>query len=154
MQLDRVEKKYWMGLLCIVTVFTFIQVLDLYKDIKARSWPTTEGDFYRNNYPTPPRFDQVAGYIMGPTLGKEIHFSYLIAGCPYTSTNASYGFTFSEDFEFLQPVFRGHGKVKVYFNPADPSEAVLMPGPKMLSIALMFLGALSMYWLLKQIIKS
>jgi hypothetical protein len=154
MRIDSVEKKYWMGLLFIAAAFTFIQAIDLYKDIRARSWPTTEGDFYRNYYPTPPRFDQVAGYVMGPTLGKEVSFSYLIAGCLYTSTNTSFGLTFSEDFELLKPVIRDHGKVKVYFNPHDPSEAVLIPGPKMLSIVLMLLGALSMYWLLKQIAKS
>jgi hypothetical protein len=154
MSKDRTENKYWMGLLFIAVALTFIQVLDLYKDIKSRSWPTTEGDIYLNYYPTPPRFDQVAGYVMGPTLGKEISFSYIIAGCLYSSTNTSFGFTFSEDFEFLKPVFRDHVKVKVYFNPHDPSEAVLMPGPKMLSIVLMLLGALSMYWLLKQITKS
>jgi len=154
MRIDSVEKKYWMGLLFIAAAFTLIQAIDLYKDIRARSWPTTEGDFYRNYYPTPPRFDQVAGYVMGPTLGKEVRFSYIIAGCLYTSTNTSFGFTFSEDFELLKPVIRDHSKVKVYFNPHDPREAVLMPGPKMLSIILMFLGALSMYWLLKQITKS
>ncbi len=154
MQLDRVERKYWMGLLCIAAAFTLIQVIDLYKDIAARTWPTTEGDIYLNYNPTPPRFDQVAGYVMGPTLAKEISFSYVIAGCLYTSTNTSFGFTFSENFELLKPVYRDRGKVKVYFNPHNPSEAVLIPGPKMLSIVLMLLGALSMYWLLKQITKS
>jgi len=153
MQKDRSENTNWMGLLCIAALFTFVQARDLYKDIRAQSWTTLEGSLSREPYQTPPNRDPETGDIMGPLFGIEIRFNYIVGGCLFTSTNKSFGFTFSEDFELLHGRNTNKAKVKVYVNPRNPNEAVLMPGPKTFNLVLTVLGALSMYWLLKQIVK-
>ena len=148
---DSKRKKYWIGLMCIIAAFSFGQSIDLYKDIKAIGWPTAAGNISWMTNPLLPSMDSFAGPIMGPLISRHFQFSYQVNGLLYISDNKSFGFTFSENFEMSNRKDRNHATVKVYFNPFDPKDAVLIPGPKTINIILITLGALSMFWLMQQI---
>ena len=136
----------------IAAVFTLIQAFDLYRDIKATSWPTSTGDLYLRISPSSPPTEPYTGQpIMGPLLARDIDYSYKVQGMQYTSNNRSFGLSFSENFELLTLNDKEHLKVKVYFNPLEPKESVLIPGPKILNLCFLALGALSTFWLLKYI---
>ena len=139
----------------IAAVFTLIQTFDLYRDIKAASWPSSTGNLYLRISPSiPPREPYTGQPIMGPLLARDLDYSYTIQGIQYTSNNSSFGLTFSENFELSTPNGKDHLKVKVYFNPLNPKEAVLIPGPKILNLCLLAFGAISTFWLLKYIRKT
>jgi hypothetical protein len=132
-----------------------IQTFDLYGDIKAASWPSSTGNLYWRISPSIPPTEPYTGQpIMGPLLARDFDYSYTIQGIQYTSNNSSFGLTFSENFELSTPNGKDHLKVKVYFNPLNPKEAVLIPGPKILNLCLLALGAISTFWLLKYIRKT
>ncbi len=143
------ENKYLIGLLLIATVFTVIQILDLYRDIKAASWPSSTGNLYWRIFPsTPPREPYAGTPTMGPLLTRDFDYSYTVHGIRYTSNNVSYGLTFSGNFE-TTPNGTDHLNVKIYFNPLDPKESVLIPGPKIPNLCFLALGAISAFWLFK-----
>ena len=153
MRLISSENKYLIGLLLIATVFTVIQIFDLSRDIKAASWPSSTGNLYWRVFPSKPPTEPYAGTpTMGPLLTRDFDYSYIVHGIPYTSNNVSFGLTFSENFE-TTPKGMDHLYVKVYFNPVNPKESVLIPGPKIPNLCLLALGAISTFWMLKYIIK-
>ncbi|MDA8099263.1 MAG: hypothetical protein M0042_06525 [Nitrospiraceae bacterium] len=154
MRIDKSETKYWIGLLLIAAVFTLIEAVDLYKDVKAASWPYSIGKLYNRISPSTPPTEPYAGTpTMGPLLARDVDYSYTVHGIPYTSNNVSYGLTFSENFE-TSPNGTDHLNVKIYFNPLDPKESVLIPGPKILNLCLLALGAISTFWLFKYMRKT
>lgn len=145
------SKYYWIVFMIITAVFTFAECVDFYKDIKATSWPITTGNLSRRSYSSGPHNDPFAGYVTGPLRMIEIEFSYKVDGLQYTSNNKSFGLTFSDDFELSNIDDKNLATVKVYFNPLDPREAILLPGPKAFNIGLIVLGAISLFWLMKQV---
>ncbi len=154
MRIDRIEKRYWIGLLVISTVFTVIQIFDLYRDIKAASWPSSTGNLYWRVFPSTPPTEPYAGTpTTGPLLTRDFDYSYTVHSIRYTSNNVSFGLTFSENFE-TTPNGTDHLNVKIYFNPLDPKESVLIPGPKIPNLCLLALGVISTFWLLKFIRKT
>jgi hypothetical protein len=154
MRIDKSEKIYWMGLLLIAAVFTLVEAFDLYKDVKAASWPSSTGSLYKRTSPSTPPTEPYTGQpIMGPLLMRDIVYSYTIHGIQYSSNITSFGLTFSENFE-TTPNGKDHLNVKIYFNPADPKESVLIPGAKIPNLCLLALGAISSFWLLKYIRKT
>lgn len=132
----------------IAATFTFVESLDLYKDIRAITWPTLTGTLYRTHSPNPvSHTDSYNSPIFEPLWTIRISFSYDVNGIKYNSNNKSFGFTFSENIELINSGDKDHPKVKVYFNPLDPNEAVLIPGPKAINIGLIALGAISLIWI-------
>jgi hypothetical protein len=144
------KKKYsgkiWIVLTFIVAIFTFVQSLNLYKDIKARNWPVAVGQIHWQAHASGPFRNERYGYKIGSLHWKEIQFSYKVDGVQYLSNNVSFGLTFSDDFELSN---EEHSAVKIYFNPHDPSEAVLIPGPKIINIIFVVLGAILFFWLIR-----
>ena len=132
------------------------QVYDLYRDIKATSWPAVTGALYLRISPTMPPVEPYSGdRVMGPLLSRDLDYSFTIDNVQYSSTNKSFGLTYSENFELSSPANdKARQIVKVYFNPTDPNESVLIPGPKVLNICLLTLGAIATFWLLKYIITT
>jgi hypothetical protein len=139
----------------LVAAFTFYQGLNLYKDIKTTSWPFVDGQINWQTYTTGPYRSAKYNRLMEPMHWKQVQFSYkvngLINGLQYSSNNLSFGLTFSDGSELTNPYDKEQSTVKVYFNPRNPSEAVLIPGPKAINICLVALGALSTFWLIKRI---
>jgi hypothetical protein len=145
------HKIYWVGLMFIVAAFTFVQSLNLYKDIKATNWPVLEGQIHWQTHSSGPYRSPRYNSIIGSLRWKEVQFSYKVGGLQYLSNNISFGLTFSDDFELANPYDKEHSAVKIYFNPLDPNEAVLIPGPKTINIIFVALGAILFFWLIKQI---
>lgn len=94
------------------------------------------------------------GPIFHPLRQRDVLFSYEVKGRSYKSDNLSFGLTLSENVETVGSGKAGHRKVKVYFNPSDPEEAVLIPGPKVINVGLLAIGVFSFFWLFRQIIRS
>jgi hypothetical protein len=140
----------------LAAMLTLVECVDLNKDIQARNWPTSKGDISWEYSATPiPSTDQFDGPMLLPIRAtKEILITYEVNGLKYTSRNKSFGFTFSEDIELISSNGAGHGKVKVYYNRYNPSEAVVIPGPKLLNILTIIFGGFSLVWLLRQVIKQ
>jgi hypothetical protein len=134
----------------LVAAFTFYQGLNLYKDIKATSWPFVDGQINWQTYTTGPYRSAKYNRLMEPMHWKQVQFSYKVDGLQYTSNNLSFGLTFSDGSELSNPHDKEQSTVKVNFNPLNPSEAVLIPGPKAINICLVALGALSTFWLLRR----
>lgn len=134
----------------LVAAFTFYQCINLYKDIKATSWPFVDGQINWQTYTTGPYRSAKYNRLMEPMHWKQVQFSYKVNGLQYSSNNLSFGLTFSDGSELTNPYDKEQSTVKVYFNPLNPSEAVLIPGPKAINICLVALGALSTFWLLKR----
>lgn len=147
------SNKKLLGLI-LVAAFTFYQCLHLYKDIKATSWPFVEGKIHWQTKSAGPFRNERRGYIIGSLHWKEVQFSYNVNESQYSSNNLSYGLTFSDVSELANPYDKDQSTVKVYFNPFSPSEAVLMPGPKAINVCFVVLGALSLFWLLRRIIRD
>ncbi|MGC1455523.1 MAG: hypothetical protein WA946_10095 [Nitrospirota bacterium] len=119
------NKTYWIGLM-LVLAFTFVQSLDLYKDIKATNWPTVAGQIHWQTHSSGPFRNERYGNIIGSLHWKEVQFSYMVDGFKYSLSNISFGFTFSDEFELANPLDSEHSAVKIYFNPYNQSEAVLI----------------------------
>ena len=146
------SKYYWIVLMFVAAVFTFTESSDLYNDIKATTWPTSTGNLERTYEPAVVlRSMPEYGPFFEPLRSRRIFFSFEVNGTKYTSSNKSFGVTLSEEIELINPDDMKHPKVKVYFNPLDPNEAVLMPGPKAINICFVALGAISLFWIMKQI---
>ncbi len=147
------SNKILLGLI-LVAAFTFYQCLNLYKDIKATSWPSVDGQIHWQTHSAGPFRNERRGYVIGSLHWNEVQFSYNVNGLQYSSNNLSYGLTFSDGSELTNPIDKEQSTVKVYFNLLSPSEAVLMPGPKAANISLIALGALSTFWFLMRIRKK
>ncbi len=66
----------------------------------------------------------------GTSYGAQLCYAYQVAGRNYTGERDRYGKTFGSQ-KFAARSVRAHppgSKVTVYYNPADPSDALLRPG--------------------------
>lgn len=137
-------------------ILTLVESVDLYKDIQARNWPTSTGDISWEYSATPiPSISHFDGPMMLPIRAtKEILVSYEVNGQKYTSNRKSFGFTLSEAIEVISANGARQGKVKIYYNQYNPSEAVVIPGPKILNILSIIFGLSSLSWLIWQALKQ
>jgi len=143
---------YWYIFIAITMSLIFTESYSLIEDLKATKWPTTFGTIDRIYLPgSVPRSRW--GPMIEPKINPKIWFSYVVNETQYTSTNKSFGFTFNEDFELVNPDDIMDHRVKVYFNPNNPSEAVLITGPKFINILLIVTGLIFLVVSIKQLIK-
>ncbi len=140
--------------LILVAAFTFYQCLNLYRDIKATSWPSVDGQIHWQTNSAGPFRNERRGHVLESLHWKEVLFSYNVNGLQHSSNNLSFGLTFSNGSELTNPYDKEQSMVKVHFNPLSPSEAVLLPGPKAANICLIALGALSTFLLFLRIRKN
>lgn len=103
--------------LILVAAFTFYQCQNLYKDIKATSWPSVDGQIHWQTNSAGPFRNERRGYVIGSLHWKEVQFSYNVNGLQYSSNNLSFGLTFSDGSELMNPYDKEQSKVKVYINP-------------------------------------
>lgn len=147
---NQTSSTHWIVYIILAVAFTFVESVDLYKDMAATSWPIALGNLTLTYSPAPqshilPEY----GPIFHPLRTRELVYSYEVDGKLYTSSTMSFGFTLSENKEITESIKGNHAQVKVYFNPSDPNEAVLMPGPKAINIGLIVLGLLSLRWIMQ-----
>jgi hypothetical protein len=143
-------------LIFIVATFIGVESFELYKDNQAINWPTTKGTLFTTYYRTPYEQGQVytmSGHtpILEPNQKRNLIFSYEVDGLRYESSNTSFGSTFSETFELISSESKDKPMVKVYYNPSNPNDAVLIPGPKIINIGFLVLNILAMGLIIKYI---
>ena len=140
----------------IAALFIWAMSFDLYKDIKAETWPTIMGSismtYLQSSFKQGDQ-ETMSGYapIFEPFRTKKLTFSYEVGGLTYESSNKSFGFTFSEELELAPSDDKNRPKVKVYYNPSDPNDAVLIPGPKTINIGLLVLSIFAMFLTIKYV---
>ncbi len=154
-QMQNVLKSYWLIFMFVIAAFTFAVGIDLYKDIEAMHWPTSTGYLSKTYSQDQYRYSQPKyGPIFEPLRTPKLVFSYEVNGKSYTSSNVSFGMTLSDAIELTGKKDDGGFMVKVYFNPSNPEEAVLIPGPKIISIALVAIGCLTFSMILRRAIRD
>jgi hypothetical protein len=95
----------------------------------TRSWHETEGMVYSSNI----RF--ATSNLGSPNSGfftPDVTYRYRIAGTGYTSTSIYYNdlaFLSSESAQKLVDQFPAGRVIRVFYNPDDLQETVLLPGP-------------------------
>jgi hypothetical protein len=113
---------FWSG---IVSVFDGFLIYGGVRQARAESFPTVEGRITRSEITT--HRDSEGG----TTFGADIAFTYRVDGTAYTSDRYRYGEMSSSDSSVASGVVRAHpvgANVRVFYNPRDPADAILMPG--------------------------
>ena len=149
-------KYYGLVFLFIAAVFVWAISFDLYKDIKAETWPTTHGilstTYRASAFTQDKQNDGTKDYpIFEPFWSRVQTFSFEVNGLRYESSNKSFGITLSDDFEVINAGDKNKSVVKVYFNPADPSDAVLIPGPKFINVCLLVVGIMALFFTMRHV---
>ena len=88
----------------------------------SRSWPTAEGTVVAS--------EVVVTRGKGKTYTAQVRYSYQVGGAPYGSDRIQFGSS-GTDQKVANATVADHpvGKrVKVYYNPGKPAQAVLVPG--------------------------
>jgi len=147
---------YWLIFVLIAFVLFVEESNSLYKDINALYWPSTIGSLYQVNSPQEDfhHVDPMQGPIMEPNWRRSVYVFYEVDGIHYNSDNVSFGFTFSDKLSLVNAKSESGPNVKVYFNPRDPKEAVLLPGPKSINIALLLISLTALFMSIRQFKKS
>lgn len=107
------------------------------KAVLAQSYPETRGEVVHSELE---RHSGEDGY----TYGADIHFTYEVEGQRFTNEEYAYGAWNNSDSSGARKMLRKYpvGKtVRVYYNPSDPSDAVLERGVQgMHAFMLMFMA--------------
>jgi hypothetical protein len=98
------------------------------KAIASKKWPPTEGVITKSKFKT-------EGDGSEYSIWREVEYSYLMKGVEYIGNRISYRITFKNknwilesNFSSDYKKFQEGQKVKVYYNPQNLKEAVLVPG--------------------------
>ncbi len=109
---------FWCGL---TGAFDFFVGRTIVRQMRATHFPTTTGRI----------LDSGLSHGSKGTTGVAIRFSYEVEGRRYESARYRFDDTKSSDSAWAQAAVRSNPKGAertVYYNPADPSEAILSPG--------------------------
>jgi hypothetical protein len=113
---------FWSG---IVSVFDGILITGAVRQARAESYPSVEGEITRSRITT--HHDSEGG----TTYGADLEFTYRVGGAAYTSDKYRYGEMSSSDRSLAAGIVRAHpvgSAAAVYYNPRNPSDAILQPG--------------------------
>lgn len=118
-----IEKKYqrlrsfFFGL-CILAagLLLLITVKNIYKSVAAESWPVHTGILEDKG--------ESSAFSAGLYRTSLLRFSYEIDGKKYQGTRIGYGISNPDDIQ------RSDNSVRIFINPADPTDAVLITGFK------------------------
>lgn len=124
----------WTALVLCFDVFVGYGMV---KAVLAQNYPSTTGEVIHSKLE---RHRGDDGY----TYGADIHFTYAVGGQTYTSEEHSYGAWNNSDSSGARKLLRKYPvgeTVTVYYNPSDPSDAVLERGVQgMHAFMLMFMA--------------
>lgn len=104
--------------------FDYFVGYEMVKTVLAQSYPETRGEVIHSELEEVSTED-------GYTYGADIHFTYQVDGQSYTSEEYAYGAWNNSNSSGAKKMLRKYpvGKtVRVYYNPSDPSDAVLEHG--------------------------
>lgn len=108
-----------------VALFWVAGLTHLPKQIASRAWPTTTGVVTASEV----RYVRAArGHT---TASADIEFRYEVSGVQRLRRRPSLNVSNTNDFALARSVVEAHpagSAVTVYYNPANPDEAVLLPG--------------------------
>ena len=126
--LNIIHKKPLLSLLTGVVIFVIgILISDIPKMIVSRGWPATEGTILNHRF-VAQKFKEYDGDFY-TSVEVQIRYQYAVNGISYTSKSINSLDTpfnlYPSRYAYRYPV---GGEVIVYYNPNNPSEAVLEPG--------------------------
>jgi hypothetical protein len=113
---------FWTG---IVSVFDGFLIYGAVRQARAESYPTVEGEITRSEITT---HRDSEGRT---TFGADLAFTYRVDGVAHTSDTYRYGEMSSSDSSHAAGIVQAHpvgGRVRVFYNPHDPADAILNPG--------------------------
>lgn len=150
MEFKKGAEYYWLIFVFIAFILCVEESISMYKDIKALYWPTAIGTIYETNSPHHRiARDTWYGPIIEPGWRRIFNYSYAVNEVHYKSDTESFGFTLSDNYTMMS-TSKDEVRVKVFFNPSDPREAILIPGPKLTNIALILLSLAIMFVSIRQ----
>lgn len=112
-----------LALLIFLCVF-YASIRTLLCAYKSKSWPTCEGKILES-------FVEEKADTDGTTYRARIKYEYKVGGSTFSCDNISFeaiGSLAQETATFYTDRFSVDDKVKVFYNPMDKYEAVLIPG--------------------------
>ena len=98
------------------------------KSIASDNWPQTQGTIITSDIETHKTHTK-HGYSY--TYGPEIVYTYSVNGQSYTANKVSYSTGSSSDVSYAQKIVNTYPvgtQIPVFYNPENPTEAVLEPG--------------------------
>jgi len=115
----------FMIVICAVGVlFMYKAVSGRLKSNKAKSWPTVPGRVLTSEV-IEDRFRNATGKASIAYV-PDVTFEYNVNGTSYTSKNVIFGET-TYDYLTASRICEKYAVAKVYYNPANPQDAVLLP---------------------------
>lgn len=139
------KKSLWSFIIVFFFLGGIIFVLagiDIYqKEVATESWPQTQGVVISSDISSRSSEDSTM-------YEAVINYQYKVNGINYTSNGVSYGDISSSDRNHAQNIVDKYyvGKiVTVYYNPINPSDAVLEPGPTWFTYILLLIGSLPLF---------
>ncbi len=96
---------------------------------QSESWPSTEGEIAHSA--TLYQTDSTATNNGVPTFKADIAYRYKVKGANYASSKVALLDLATSSSGRAQTIVQRYpdkSKVQVYYNPADPSDAILQPG--------------------------
>jgi len=106
----------------------------LVQAVRSKSWPTVEGELSAAGL----RQVQYRGVEAGggsdgaSAVVADFSYSYSVDGQTYTGQRVTFSDHVNKtmaSLKKLQTKYQGQERVVVYYNPANPSQSVLIPGP-------------------------
>ncbi len=105
---------------------------DLRKANDSLRWPSTSGQILSPGTKTVSHWSGRHGdYGSSEQEVRVVRYSYTVDGAEYSGERISYGGGAYENAKNAVAKYRAGYTVKVYYNPSDPSEAVLEPGGRL-----------------------
>lgn len=103
----------------------FFGVMDSVKAASSNSWPTVRGTILSSEISSSTDSDSDTTYT------SDIRYSYSVGGSPIEGSQVLFGEGSTSDYDAVQKLVDRYPEkslVTVYYNPDDPTEAVLEPG--------------------------
>jgi len=118
-------------ILWFIICFAFIgfSAFNIIKGFETESWSQTSATILSSEIGYSTSHSRHGG--SSTTYGAKITYQYSVNGVSYTSNTISYGYAYSSDHDAASQLVDNYpvGKiVTIYYNPDNPSEAVLISG--------------------------
>ena len=127
--------KIFFGIFCLfiglVSAFGGNQIEKIKKAHLSTLWPSSEGKIISSEVESKTSSTRGVGHGYSTSYFANIAYEYSVGGKKYTYKRISYGDYGSSDRVRTERIINSYSKdemVRVYYNPADPSESVLERG--------------------------
>ena len=103
-----------------------IELFLVYKNIVASSWQQTRGDLISSDV-------ELEGSGTSFGLVAKVNYEYIANGKEYQSDHIAFA-TLGSGFALFKNLYFKDNNVRVFFNPANPQQAVILPGIRLFHI--------------------